>query len=58
MQVPIQGDQAGIRRIEGGGPPRRADLSSMPRPVRWFGYGFITSVVLMTAACFVLTLLD
>ncbi|MFD0714832.1 hypothetical protein [Paenibacillus sp. GCM10027626] len=39
-----------IQQIEGGGSIKKADLNSMPRPVRIFGYGFVVVMVLMAAA--------
>jgi hypothetical protein len=43
-----------IQNIESGGPMRKIDLNSMPRPLRIFGYCFVTALVLMLIAiCYV-----
>ncbi|WP_426455216.1 hypothetical protein ACP26L_34665 [Paenibacillus sp. S-38] len=56
--IPLMEELAEIQRIEGGGPPKPADLSAMPRPVRWFGYFSMTAAAAMTVAGLVLTLWD
>lgn len=35
------------QRIEGGGPPKKVNFNSMPKPVRFFGYFFIAVVIAM-----------
>jgi len=35
------------QRIEGGGPPRKVDLRTMPTPIKFFGYFFISCVIIM-----------
>ncbi|MGO4537647.1 hypothetical protein [Paenibacillus sp. 2TAB19] len=44
-----------IQQIEGGGPIRKVDLRTMPRPLRIFGYFFISVIVLMGAAVVVIS---
>jgi hypothetical protein len=36
-----------LQRIEGGGSPKKADLSSMPKPVRMIGYFIFAFIVVM-----------
>jgi hypothetical protein len=36
-----------IQIIEAGGPPKRVDWNSMPKPVRYFGYFYIVCIILM-----------
>jgi hypothetical protein len=36
-----------IQIIEGGGPPKKVDWNSMPKPVRYFGYFFVGCIILM-----------
>ncbi|MGG4034309.1 hypothetical protein ABEV74_11500 [Paenibacillus cisolokensis] len=36
-----------MQQIEGGGPPKKIDLKSMPRPLRIFGYFFMGTIILM-----------
>lgn len=36
-----------LQNITSGGPPKKADLHSMPRAVRYFGYFFISIMVIM-----------
>lgn len=36
-----------MQQIEGGGSPKKADLGSMPSPIRYFGYFFFASATLM-----------
>jgi hypothetical protein len=38
---------AELQRIESGGTKVKAELGSMPQPIRYFGYFFFTSAVLM-----------
>ncbi len=38
-----------IQNIEGGGPMKRIDLNILPRPLKIFGYFFLTILVLMGA---------
>jgi hypothetical protein len=35
-----------IQIIEGGGPPKKVDWNSMPKPVRYFGYFFVGCIIL------------
>ncbi|AFH66141.1 hypothetical protein ACVNS2_36270 [Paenibacillus caseinilyticus] len=56
--IPLMEELAEIQQIEGGGPPKPADLSAMPRPVRWFGYFVMAAVVGMALAALVLTWMD
>ncbi|SFE60385.1 hypothetical protein SAMN05216378_3694 [Paenibacillus catalpae] len=42
-----------IQNIEGGGPLRKVDLHSMPRPLRILGY-FLFSIILLMGASVVL----
>jgi hypothetical protein len=35
------------QRIEGGGPPKKVDFKSLPKPIRIFGYFFITMMIIM-----------
>ncbi|MNP32505.1 hypothetical protein D3C76_1256880 [compost metagenome] len=35
------------QRIEGGGPPQKVDLQSLPKPIRMFGYFFIAMMIVM-----------
>jgi hypothetical protein len=44
-----------IQQIEGGGPIRKVDLRTMPRPLRIFGYFFISVIVLMGAAAILIS---
>ncbi|WP_337102870.1 hypothetical protein [Paenibacillus sp. YIM B09110] len=44
-----------IQQIEGGGPIRKVDLGTLPRPLRIFGYFFISVIVLMGAAVVVIS---
>lgn len=39
-----------MQRIEGGGPPKRIDLSTMPKPLRIFGYFFFAFILIMFLA--------
>ncbi|CAM3373560.1 Amino acid transporter [Paenibacillus lupini] len=39
-----------IQNIEGGGPLRKVDLNSMPRPLRILGYLLFSIIVLMGAS--------
>ncbi|WP_028550081.1 hypothetical protein [Paenibacillus sp. UNC451MF] len=36
-----------LQQIHSGGPIRNAELSSLPLPIRYFGYFFFTSATLM-----------
>lgn len=36
-----------LQQIHSGGPCKKADLSSMPSPIRYFGYFIFTSATLM-----------
>ncbi|MFE5323423.1 hypothetical protein ACFQ88_32550 [Paenibacillus sp. NPDC056579] len=36
-----------MQKIEGGGTPKKADLDSMPSPIRYFGYFFFASATIM-----------
>ncbi|WP_282939776.1 hypothetical protein [Paenibacillus sp. RC67] len=36
-----------LQQIHSGGPLKKADLSSMPLPIRYFGYFIFTSAALM-----------
>ncbi|WP_442600732.1 hypothetical protein [Paenibacillus sp. KN14-4R] len=35
------------QRSEGGGPPKKVNFKSMPKPIRIFGYFFIVVMILM-----------
>ena len=37
---------SGYQKIEAGGPIKKIDFKAMPTPVRYFGYFFITFVIL------------
>lgn len=39
-----------LQRIEGGGAPKRIDLSTMPKPLRIFGYFFFAFMIVMLLA--------
>ncbi|KRE35292.1 MULTISPECIES: hypothetical protein [Bacteria] len=36
-----------MQKIEGGGPPKRIDLSTMPKPLRILGYFFFAFILIM-----------
>ncbi|OZB90882.1 hypothetical protein [Paenibacillus sp. XY044] len=35
-----------IQNIEGGGPPKRANMDQLPAPIRYFGYFFMSAIAL------------
>ncbi|NIK71390.1 hypothetical protein [Paenibacillus sp. BK720] len=39
-----------LQNVEGGGPLRKPDLSTMPRPIRVIGFLIITSSVIIAAS--------
>lgn len=39
-----------MQRIEGGGPIKKIDLSTMPKPLRIFGYFFFACMIIMLLA--------
>ena len=41
--------------IEGGGPIKKINLNTMPRPLKIFGYFFFTTLVLMGTATIVVS---
>lgn len=45
-----------IQRIEGGGPPKRADFNTLPKPIRYFGYFLVAAAVVMAVMAAVVTL--
>jgi hypothetical protein len=47
-----------IQIIEGGGPPKKVDWNSMPKPVRYFGYFYVGCIILMGVFVIVAALLN
>ncbi|WP_058301406.1 hypothetical protein [Gorillibacterium timonense] len=41
-----------LARITGGGPMKKTDLATMPKPLRYFGYFVMTVFILMVAIGF------
>lgn len=39
-----------LQNAEGGGPIRKADLSAMPRPIRFIGYFIVTAAVIVAVS--------
>lgn len=52
----IHEDLLPIQRIEGGGPPKRVDFSTLPKPIRYFGYFFVAAAVIMAVMAAVVSL--
>lgn len=52
----IHEDLLPIQRIEGGGPPKRVDFSTLPKPIRYFGYFLVAAAVIMAVMAAVVSL--
>ncbi|WP_274648782.1 hypothetical protein [Paenibacillus humicola] len=46
-----------IQNIEGGGPMKKIDFNTMPRPLKVFGYFFFAIIILMGIAAIVISFL-
>lgn len=46
-----------MQQIEGGGVPKRVNLKSMPKPIRWLGYFFIYGVAIIILATVIISFL-
>jgi hypothetical protein len=44
-----------IQNIEGGGPMKKIDLNSMPRPLKIFGYFVFSIILLMGGVAFLIS---
>jgi hypothetical protein len=44
-----------IQNIEGGGPMKKIDLNSMPRPLKNFGYFVFSIILLMGGVAFLIS---
>ncbi|NOU62576.1 hypothetical protein GC096_00770 [Paenibacillus sp. LMG 31461] len=53
----VNEDLRSIQNIEGGGPIKRIDLNTMPRPLKAFGYFFFSILVLFGATTVLISFL-
>lgn len=52
----IHEDLLPIQSIEGGGPPKKVVFSTLPKPIRYFGYFFVAVLVAMAVMTAVVSL--
>lgn len=53
----VDEDLRSIQNIQGGGPIKKIDLNTMPRPLKIFGYFFFSILVLFGAATVLISFL-
>lgn len=53
----VNDDLRSIQNVEGGGPIKKIDLHTMPRPLKAFGYFFISILMLFGAIIVIVSLL-
>lgn len=53
----VDEDLRSIQNIEGGGPIKKIDLNTMPRPLKIFGYFFFSILVIFGAATVLISFL-
>ncbi|WP_028612499.1 hypothetical protein [Paenibacillus harenae] len=44
-----------MQNIEGGGPPKKVDLNTLPKPIRFFGYFLMILAILMLLSAGIVT---
>lgn len=54
-QTVVNEDLLPLQNIEGGGPPRKVYLNTLPRPIRFFGYFLMCAAFVMLILAAIVT---